>query len=238
MSKFHMAAAVWLGAVSAASAQSATTSDGQRAVVVELYTSQGCSSCPPADAVLSRLATRDDVIALALHVDYWDYIGWADEFASPSYTMRQKAYAAANGARTIYTPQVIVDGTDQLVGAREAQLSQLISQHAAGASPVQLDLRREGSVLHIRADATTPLRQGALVQLVRYRPSETVSIERGENAGMTFEYNNIVESWTSVAEWDGKGPIDLEAPMEGSSPAVVIVQEPGPGAILAAARLK
>src|SRR6056297_1329329 len=81
-------------------------------VVVELFTSQGCSSCPPADAMLGELAERDDVIPLALHVDYWDYIGWADIFADPAYTRRQKGYAHATGQRMVYTPQMVIDGQD------------------------------------------------------------------------------------------------------------------------------
>ena len=102
-----------------------------RPVVVELFTSQGCSSCPPADAFLHELSQRDDVIALALHVDYWDYIGWKDIFAQPAFTKRQKAYAKAGGRRSVYTPQMIIGGQDHVVGTHEENASALIQQHAA-----------------------------------------------------------------------------------------------------------
>ncbi len=113
-------------------------------VVVELFTSQGCSSCPPADAILGDLAGRDDVIALALHVDYWDYIGWKDTFADPSYTKRQRAYARVAGARNIYTPQMVVGGMDHLVGVRPMELSDLIERHNAKDSTIDLNLGAVG----------------------------------------------------------------------------------------------
>ncbi len=97
--------------------------------MVELFTSQGCSSCPPADAYLAHLATEPDVIALALHVDYWDYIGWTDKFGSPPFTERQKAYARAEGHRTIYTPQMIVNGTERIAGTNPAQVESDIRHH-------------------------------------------------------------------------------------------------------------
>ena len=102
---------VWLGLSGPVLAQ------GASGVVVELYTSQGCSSCPPADAYLEELAQEPGVIALALHVDYWDYLGWKDEFANPDFTDRQKTYATANGSNTIYTPQMVVAGTDMVEGS-------------------------------------------------------------------------------------------------------------------------
>ena len=97
-----------------------------RPVVVELYTSQGCSSCPPADAILAELADREDVIALAFHVDYWDYIGWKDIFADPANTLRQRNYARVAGARSVYTPQMIVDGQDHVVGTKPMKLAEHI----------------------------------------------------------------------------------------------------------------
>ena len=112
-------------------------------VVVELYTSQGCSSCPPADAFLAReLANRDDVIALALHVDYWDYIGWKDDFADPQHTDRQRDYARAAGQRTIYTPQMIIAGKDHVIGSHPAEVKKLIRAHASAAFPLAILVRR------------------------------------------------------------------------------------------------
>ncbi len=207
-----------------------------RLVVVELYTSQGCSSCPPADELLGRLAGRTDVLPLALHVDYWDYIGWKDSFAQPGFTARQKAYAHAAGARTIYTPQMVVAGKDHIVGTHAAELDELIEMHSAGAGPVTLDLARAGDRLTVHgtaSDATGPM----VVQLVRFLPEETVEIRRGENAGRTITYHNIVTGWHEIGRWDGDGPLVIETDAPGDQPVAVIVQQEGPGAILAAATL-
>jgi hypothetical protein len=227
------ATGLWAALAVAAFAQSS-----DNPVVVELYTSQGCSSCPPADEVLGRLAGRDDVIALALHVDYWDYIGWKDTFADPAYTKRQNAYARAAGARNIYTPQMVVGGMEHLVGVRPMELDDLIAKHGQKAKAVDLTLSRSGGTVHIEAVATKAMPSGAVVQLVRYLPKASVSIERGENAGNRIEYSNIVQSWQRLSDWDGQAPLSLDAEVSGKSPVVVIVQEPGPGAILAAARLR
>lgn len=220
-----------------ATAGISTANAEESPVVVELYTSQGCSSCPAADAILSSLADREDVIALALHVDYWDYIGWPDTFAKPGFTKRQKAYARAAGAHTIYTPQMIVQGREQLIGARPGELVESIAREMQGVPPVAIEAEREGDSLRIRAVAQSPMPEGAVVQLVRYRPSETVLIERGENAGRSIDYRNIVTDWTLLGDWDGTGPLDLSVPVTGTEPSVVILQEPGPGAILAARRI-
>ncbi|WP_347313074.1 DUF1223 domain-containing protein [Defluviimonas sp. SAOS-178_SWC] len=207
-------------------------------VVVELYTSQGCSSCPPADRILSGLAQRDDVIALSLHVDYWDYIGWKDSFADPKYTKRQRAYARYAGARTIYTPQMIVGGMDHLVGVRPAEVDAMIRRFAAKPAKVMLTLGRTGGTVRVRARAGAPLPRGSVVQVVRYKPLETVAIRRGENAGKTFDYANIVTDWRQVGDWDGTADLSLDLDAPGGDPVVVIVQEPGPGPILAAAALR
>lgn len=213
-------------------------------VVVELFTSQGCSACPPADALLADLSAREDVIALALHVDYWDYLGWEDPFAQAAFTARQKAYARAAGERSIYTPQMIVGGRDALVGPRAADLSALIADHAARPGQVAVRLRPEGGGIVIELLADPPLSESAVIQVVRYSPSTRVEIVRGENAGLELDYANIVTAWHAVAEWDGQAPLTLTATIEGPEPAVLIVQtaRPGkssvlPGAILASARL-
>ncbi len=228
-----VATGLWAALAVAAYAQSS-----DNPVVVELYTSQGCSSCPPADAVLAKLAGRDDVIALALHVDYWDYIGWKDTFGDPANAKRQRAYAQVAGARNVYTPQMVVAGEDHLVGVRPTELSDLIATHGSKASPVDLAAKRTGGSVHIEATATSGLPNGAIIQIVRYLPKANVSIERGENAGRTVTYTNIVESWKRVADWDGRNALSIDVDAPGKSPVVVIVQEPGPGAILAAARLR
>ncbi len=227
------ATALWVAMAAAAGAQ--TTSEP--AVVIELYTSQGCSSCPPADEFLAALAADPRVVPLALHVDYWDYIGWKDSFAQPQFTKRQKDYARAIGSRTIYTPQMIVGGQDRVEGNRPAQVTALIDAHLRQAQSVALEMHRDGSVLEIRAKALRPLKEPVRVQLVRYRPSETVEIGRGENAGRTVTYYNIVTLWQPLGEWSGAEPLSITADVPGPDAAVVILQVPGPSAILAAARI-
>ncbi|MCB2115088.1 MAG: DUF1223 domain-containing protein [Rhodobacteraceae bacterium] len=230
--------ALALGLGVAAASQGAAQDRGKAPVVVELYTSQGCSSCPPADAVMAGLAQRPDVIALALHVDYWDYIGWKDTFADAAYAKRQRAYARVAGARTVYTPQMIVGGMDHLVGVREDELEALIRRFSARPVPVALTLGRKGATVRIEARADMPVPGGAVVQLVRYTPKASVAIERGENAGHRIDYANIVTDWNAVADWDGAEPLSLDVEAPGEAPVVVIVQKPGPGPILAAAVLK
>lgn len=206
-------------------------------VVVELFTAQGCASCPPADDLLADLSAMPGVIALALHVDYWDYLGWKDEFANPAFTQRQKRYARAAKAKMIYTPQMIVDGTDRVQGNRPDEVLSLIAAHGAEPPRVTLKLSRKGRDLVIEADADPPLDKQAVVQLVRLRPEQVVSITRGENAGREVVYRNIVTDWTPVAEWGGTQPLRMVAPDDGALPLVVIVQEAGMGPVLAAAQL-
>ncbi|MBL3570444.1 DUF1223 domain-containing protein [Rhodovulum sp. BSW8] len=207
-------------------------------VVVELFTSQGCSSCPPADALMAELAQRDDVIALALHVDYWDYIGWKDVFADPAFTRRQKAYAHAAGKRSIYTPQMVVEGEDHVVGYRPMDLAHLIEAHAVTESPVTLSLSRQGDTVTVSAVSTQAFGEDAVLQIVRYQPEQLVDIERGENAGKSLLYTNIVDAWTPVARWNGADPLSMSIEAAGGEPVVAILQRPGPGEILAAARLR
>jgi hypothetical protein len=205
-------------------------------VVVELFTSQGCSTCPPADAMLAELAHMPGVIALGLHVDYWDYIGWTDTFGHAAYTARQQAYARAARARGVYTPQFIVGGSDAVVGADAIEVMALLRHHAAAETGVDVDIDRTGNTLHITARAEAPAALPMLVQVVRYRPAETVDIGGGENAGHEIAYANIVTSMQRVAEWRGTEPLTLRMEIAGPEPVVVIVQQAGPGPIMAAAR--
>jgi hypothetical protein len=207
-------------------------------VVVELYTSQGCSSCPPADAYFADLVRDPSVIPLALHVDYWDYIGWADTFSMHKFTERQQAYARDVGSRTIYTPQMIVGGLDRVEGNNPTVVAGYIHNHLAADRGVVLTLTRNGDEVVIHAVADKVLAAPVKVQLVRYRPEETVDIERGENAGKTVTYHNIVTGWDALGDWSGAEPLEMTADVEGSDPVVVIMQEAGPAGILAAARLK
>jgi len=217
---------------------SPAVADGPGPVVVELYTSQGCSSCPPADAYLHDLAKQEGVVALALHVDYWDYIGWKDSFASPAHTARQKAYAHAQGHRMVYTPQMIVDGIYGVAGTKPAAVAEAISKHRAKPNPVKLDLRREDGTLHILATSRGPSPGRMDVTLFRYEPKATVAIKSGENAGRTLSYANIVTSMEPLGTWTGANRLRLSHPVKGDQPLVVLIQESGHGPITAAAKLE
>ena len=209
----------------------------QSPVVVELYTSQGCSSCPPADAMLQELAEREDVIALALHVDYWDYIGWKDEFAVPANAERQRGYALEAGRRSIYTPQMIVNGVTDVVGARPMELAKVIAEHSAKPSPVSLSVSRDGETVRISARQTGEAKT-YLVQMVRFTPERTARITRGENAGHTLTYANVTEDWKVLRQWDSATALDITADAAGDKPIVILIQEGSRGPIRAAAMMR
>lgn len=224
-----MTATLWAGAVSG---------EQMTGTVIELYTSQGCSSCPPADAMLADLAGRDDVIPLALHVDYWDYIGWKDDLANPAFTQRQQAFAAAAGSRTIYTPQMVIGGVDHVIGSRPMEVMDQIQAHNTQPDLVGLTLTRTGDTLTVVAETVQDTRGEAVVQLVRYMPEVVRDIKRGENAGNTIAYANVVTSWEMAGVWDTATPLALEAAVTGDEPIVVIIQDGTDGPVLGAAQLR
>ncbi len=218
-------------------ANSAAIAQSQPVVVVELYTSQGCSSCPPADAFMAELVRDPDVIALALHVDYWDYIGWKDIFAQGRFTDRQKAYATAIGSRTIYTPQMIINGVERVEGNNPEAVKMAVALHLVQPADVTLQLQRTGDTLTIGANAASGDSAALDVHLVRYLPEQTVEITRGENAGQTITYHNVVTDWQALGQWTPTAPLALDATVSGDEPVIVILQKAGHDAIIAAARL-
>ncbi|MDC0738521.1 DUF1223 domain-containing protein [Cognatishimia sp. SS12] len=208
-------------------------------VVVELYTSQGCSSCPPADAFFAKdLVGRSDVIALALHVDYWDYIGWKDDLADPAYTKRQRAYARAAGHRSVYTPQMIIGGKDHVIGTKPRDVTAHLRDHAAKPSPVAMQATLKDGQLTVKlapeGEALAPM----VVHLVRYSPKDTRDVKRGENAGKTLSYANTVTSWETLGEWRGNRAKTFRSKVAGNAPVVVLVQHKNHGPIVAAAELR
>lgn len=208
-------------------------------VVVELFTSQGCAACPPADAMMGDLAARDDVIALSLHVDYWNYLGWADTFSQAAFTDRQHAYGHAAGSTVVYTPQMIIGGQDRVMGARAMEVADQIVAHRDAPDPVALQVRAAGAGAYdVEATWVAPIPAPEMVvQLVAYSPFEVVEISRGENAGRRAEYHNVVRQWTVMAEWDGKEAFAANVAPASDLPHVVIIQRAGHGVIFAAARL-
>jgi hypothetical protein len=196
----------------------------QSPVVVELFTSQGCSACPPADALLARLAGRDDVIALALHVDYWDYLGWADTFGKARHTARQRGYAKMMGNRSVFTPQVIVQGEDMLIGHDAESITQSIAAYQAQPPRMVVRAIREQSRLLISLEPIGLPLGAAKVYVVSYLPNAQVLIDSGENAGKRIKYTNIVTDWSTVAAWDGATDAQLVVEDVGRGPIAVIVQ--------------
>lgn len=207
-------------------------------VLVELFTSQGCSSCPPADKLLGELAERDDVIALSLHVDYWDYLGWKDAFADPAHTARQRGYAQKAGSTMIYTPQMVIGGQDHIVGTKAMELARQIELHKSAANAVTLEISRlAAGKLRIIARRVSDVPDKMVVQLIRYTPTHTVKIKSGENAGHAITYHNVVDSLIEVAKWNGGADLDVMAEAPGDLPSVVIIQDGTSGPVLAAARI-
>jgi hypothetical protein len=209
--------------------------DNHAPVVVELFTSQGCSSCPPADAFLGELAQRKDVIALAYHVDYWDYIGWKDRYASPAWTDRQKAYAGALELRTLYTPQMVIDGRVDAVGSDRDNVNYLID-HAAAQPKLQLTLDSSGGK-HVLRLPEARFSKPATIWLAIYDPEQRTPVSRGENAGSTLSEYNIVRDLRKLASWDGAATtidLNLADAMGKGQACAVLVQSANDGPILAA----
>jgi len=202
-------------------------------IVVELFTSQGCSSCPPADAFLGELTKRDDVLPLALHVDYWDYLGWKDEFADPAHTVRQRAYSAAAHKRMIFTPQMVIGGVHHVVGNRPGEALSVIDA-AREPTVVDVTLVRENGQVSVTASTDQP--DDLTVQLVEFDSAQDVVIKRGENAGKTITYHNVVRNWTVLGTWNGRS--DYSADIDVSGAVAVIFQRGTDGRVVGAAQLR
>jgi hypothetical protein len=219
-------------------APSAMAQRADRPVVVELFTSQGCSSCPPADKLVEALAPRDDVIALSFNVDYWDYIGWKDTLASPQHTKRQYAYADAMGSRRVYTPQIVIDGVIDVVGSDKYGVERGIGQrHGADGARLPVTLSAEGGGKVKLQIGAGPATGPATIWLVQYDDAHVVPIGRGENAGRTITYANVARVLSKLGEWDGK-PVELTLDAPSHDGCVVLVQQGAHGPILGAARLR
>jgi hypothetical protein len=207
-------------------------------VVVELFTSQGCSSCPPADAYLGELARRPGVLALSVHVDYWNYIGWTDPFASKQATRRQKEYSRSLGQKYVYTPEIVVDGAAHEVGSNRAGCERLIDEAKArktGEPGLTVERGPEGVTAHVGAG---PAERGpATLWLVRYDDEHTTRVLQGENGGRELKNYHVVREWRELAAWKGEA-LDVPVPPggEGRSGALIL-QLDGSGPILAAGLL-
>ena len=200
--------------------------------VVELFQSQGCSSCPPANAAVNALiASRPDVLALSFAVTYWDQLGWKDRFATAAYTQRQWAYAKGLRHDNVWTPQVVVNGRADTTGTRDGQIAALIAATAKVAGPALTVA--PGSVSVAAAKIAAP----ADVWLVRYDPRTVeVAVKAGENEGRTLPHRNIVRQLTRLGAWSGAAQSYKVAPAPAGLMTAFLVQAPNGGPILAAAR--
>jgi hypothetical protein len=221
----------WLAgaAVAAMGAQSAAA--GAPRAVVELFTSQGCSSCPPADALVGRLSTDPDLLVLSFHVNYWDSLGWKDPFASQASTDRQYAYARSLGQRSVFTPQIVVDGTHSVVGSQESALQHALASSRQASLPIQGELSKQSDG-RFSLTLTGPALSGD-IWVVRYVKHAVTRIRAGENGGRNLEtFNNV----THIQRLGSFSPRTiLLDPLKGTEDGIaVFVQAPGAGRMLGA----
>ena len=211
-------------------------------VLIELFTSQGCSSCPPADALLADYINRDDVIAISLAVDYWNYLGWEDTFAQSAHTQRQYGYAATRGDNQVYTPQIVVAGTWHVIGSDRSAVDAAIAA-AQDLPTVDLTIVSIDGGLQVEVGAwVNGVPTYGTLWLVMFDEAATVEIGRGENAGRSVTYHHIVLGMHGLGMWRGEAiSIELSA-MEltraGADGCVVILQQhfgAAPGQVIAAA---
>jgi hypothetical protein len=207
-------------------------------VIVELFTSQGCSSCPPADALLSELDQQSNVIVLSEHVDYWNNLGWRDPFSSAKFSERQQRYARRFQLRGVYTPQMVVNGRKEFVGSDRAQAISVIESLGQSRS-AEVSLSRDGDTLHVTA-ALAPEQRTGEVWIAFARPEGSAQVPRGENAGRNLRHVAVVESLQQVGVARSGSPFrgQVHLPSDHRQRRVIaFVQEPGQGHILGAAKL-
>lgn len=213
-------------------------------VVVELYTSQGCSSCPPADAFLGKLAQRPDIVALGFHIDYWDYIGWKDPFGDPAHTARQRLYAASLRKRTIYTPQMVIDGVVDAVGSRWSDVERKIKQRQTlGPAerisiPIHLTRAANGVLAVTVPKAVVPGYANLFLAAMDSR--HVTPVPRGENTGRTLEDFNVVRSFSRIGRYDGSAlavEVDPSSWHQGTDRLALILQARDAGPVWGAVQL-
>ena len=223
----------------AGSANAASATPGDIQGVVELFTSQGCSKCPPADRLLTAMAGKPDTVTLTFAINYWDYIGWKDTLAAPEFTARQKAYASGRGDLHVYTPEAIVDGEFDTIGSDKPAIDRAMAEGRSGglALSVPVHLSEGNGVLQIDIGSGAG---PAGIYVLRVAKSRTVLISRGENSGHRATYTNVVRAIHKVGDWNG-APMHLKlVELRGDDEGYVVLLQRGsldrPGTILAAAK--
>lgn len=211
--------------------------------VVEMFTSQGCSSCPPADRILGELAQDPSVIALSLPIDYWDYLGWKDTLADARFTARQRAYSQMRGDRAVYTPQAVVNGTANVLGSDRAGIEAAASRtRVNGVMSVPVTLTKSGRHIGVAVAAADKAGRTGEVWICAVSKRVPITIARGENRGQQITYHNVVRNMLKVGDWSGEAgtwTVPLENILrDGIDAAVVYVQDGNrdkPGPMLGAA---
>jgi hypothetical protein len=190
-------AGIWIGTVAVA--------DAEPRALLELFTSQGCSSCPSADKLLGEFAGDPSVVALSLPIDIWDYLGWKDTLANPAHTARQRAYARLRGDRQVYTPQIVVNGVMHVLGSDRPAIERTIAQTDRNPSVMSVPVLVAvgGKALSVKVPAEDNDHVGGEVWLCPLMKSVPVEIGRGENRGRTVTYHNVVRRWIKLGEWTG-----------------------------------
>ena len=217
---------------------SQVAADERASVLIELFTSQGCSSCPPADSLLKDLSKKPNVVALAFHVDYWDYIGWKDSFAHPSFSKRQKTYARLASRTAVYTPQFMINGQTAIAGSEPRSLKKQISKASQKNQPVRITLTTVENQVQVElSSADTQKAFQADVLAVYFIPEARVTIERGENSGRIMNYSNIVTKIEKIGNWDGQSVVRKTISSKPDQNIAVIVQLVGQGTVIAASKL-
>ena len=218
---------------------------GEPRALLELFTSQGCSSCPAADRLMGQLAKDPALVALSVPVDYWDYLGWRDTLANPAHSARQRAYARARGDGQVYTPQIVVNGALDALGSDQTAVEQAIAETTKESSvmSVPITLSVSGSALSVKVpSAETSEQAAAEVWQCPLARTVAVAIARGENRGRTLTYHNVVRNWVKLGDWKGaQSTWDVPLPQikaAGIDAAAVVLQEgthERPGIVLGAA---
>jgi hypothetical protein len=208
-----------------------TAAKAEPRAVIELFTSQGCSSCPAADKLLGELAKDSSLVTMTLAVDYWDYLGWKDTLASHGHTLRQRAYAKARGDREVYTPQVVVNGMVHALGSDKAAIERAIAQSRKESDPLALGIK--ASIVGDKLTVSVPAKDGhnpGEIWLCPITKPVPVKIGRGENRGHTVTYTNVVRRWTKLGEWNGKAQtlsVPLKELQTGEIDSVAVVVQSG-----------
>ena len=230
----------------AGTATLAQSADSARVAVVELFTSQGCSSCPPADKILGEIAGQPNVLALSLNVDYWDYLGWKDTLGSPEHSRRQREYAIRRGDGRVYTPQMVVAGKNHVVGSYKgrvaSEIKSVLAKPESAFVPVSVTTKNQEVTIDIGEAGAQVGAKDATIWLMLVSREVSQKIKRGENRGRKIKYHNVVRKMMPVGMWHGK-PMKVSLPKsslmaDGVEDCVAVLQVDGTGPIIGASMLK